>query len=286
MQPRRLFCRVQALQAASQSNMVQPPARARVVLRGSHAGKYIDPMWTLRSTARHSQPAAGLRLPTQCEICRLWGRERFCTRCVAAFAPPHGRCGRCALRLSGDIERCGECLREPPPFTRTLCAVDYAFPWDRLIAGFKFHGRPELAGPMSRLMLQAARSTVSDLPTTALLVPVPLSAARLAERGYNQAWELARRLARATGLRALPRALERVIDTRHQAELDRAQRMANLRAAFLVPSAARGELEGRHVLLVDDVVTTGATAREAATTLLRAGAGQVVLWVLARTGTD
>ncbi len=190
------------------------------------------------------------------------------------------------MRLAGGIELCGDCVREPPPFACTLCAVDYTFPWDRLIADFKFHDRPELAGPMSRLMLQAASSLMSDMPTSALLVPVPLSAARLAERGYNQAWELARRLARATGLRAMPQALERVVDTRHQAELDRAQRITNLRAAFLVPAAARGNLEGQHVLLVDDVVTTGATAREAALTLLRAGAGRVDLWVLARTGTD
>ena len=84
----------------------------------------------------------------------------------------------------------------------------------------------------------------------------------------------------------MPQALERVVDTRHQAELDRAQRITNLRSAFLVPAAARGNLEGQHVLLVDDVVTTGATAREAALTLLRAGAGRVDLWVLARTGTD
>lgn len=190
------------------------------------------------------------------------------------------------MPLASGIEHCGDCLRDPPPFTRTLCAVDYTFPWDRLVADFKFRDRPELAGPMSRLMLQAARSATSDMPTSALLVPVPLSAARMAERGYNQAWELARRLARATGMRALPSTLERVVDTRHQAELDRAQRIANLRAAFLVPGTARGELEGRHVVLVDDVVTTGATAREAATTLLRAGAAQVDLWVLARTGTD
>ena len=184
-----------------------------------------------------------------------------------------------------DVESCGECLRDPPPFARCLCSVDYAFPWDRLIADFKFHGRPEMAGPLSRMMLETAAAAPAPAADT-LVVPVPLSSARLAERGYNQAWELARRLAAATGLRAMPQGLERVLDTRHQADLGRAQRLLNLRAAFMVPRAARRALEGRPVLLVDDVVTTGATAREAAATLLQAGASQVDLWVLARTAAD
>lgn len=189
--------------------------------------------------------------------------------------------------MPGDVGSCGECLRDPPPFARCLCSADYAFPWDRLIADFKFHGRPELAGPLSRMMLETAAAATPYAPAAdALVVPVPLSPARLAERGYNQAWELARRLAAATGLRALPQALERVLDTRHQADLGREQRLLNLRAAFVVPPAARSTLAGRQVLLVDDVVTTGATAREAAATLLKAGVSQVDLWVLARTAAD
>lgn len=243
-------------------------------------------MWTDLSTARPLRSGPRWRLPTQCEICRRWSRERFCSSCRSSYAPQLFRCRRCALRVPDDIGSCGECLRDPPPFARCLCSADYAFPWDRLIADFKFHGRPEMAGPLSRMMLETAAAATPALAADALVVPVPLSQARLAERGYNQAWELARRLAAATGLRALPQGLERVVDTRHQADLGRAQRLLNLRAAFVVPPEVRSALEGRQVLLVDDVVTTGATAREAAATLLQAGASQVDLWVLARTAAD
>lgn len=188
--------------------------------------------------------------------------------------------------MPADTGSCGDCLRDPPPFARCLCSVDYAFPWDRLIADFKFHGHPELAGPLSRMMLETWAAATPAPAADAIVLPVPLSPARLAERGYNQAWELARRLAAATGLRALPQGLERVVDTRHQADLGRSQRLLNLRAAFVVPPVARSTLAGRQVLLVDDVVTTGATAREVAATLLQAGVSQVDLWVLARTAAD
>jgi len=115
------------------------------------------------------------------------------------------------------------------------------------------------------------------------VLPVPLSDQRLAERGYNQAWELARRLAAHRALPARAQVLQRALHTRQQAELDRAERQRNVRGAFLVPHAQRGLVNGRRLALVDDVMTTGATLREAATTLLRAGAADVQVWVLART---
>jgi ComF family protein len=116
-----------------------------------------------------------------------------------------------------------------------------------------------------------------------LIVPVPLSPARLAERGYNQAWELARRLARSTGVPARADVLQRVLDTPHQADLNRAQRLLNPRGAFTVPTRRRAAVAGLRIALVDDVLTTGATAREAAQALLRAGAAAVDVWVVART---
>ena len=85
----------------------------------------------------------------------------------------------------------------PPPFEHTVCAADYAFPWDALIAAFKFHGRVELAAALAERLLAAVRASAAPPPQ--LVVPVPLAPARLAERGYNQAWELARRLAPALG---------------------------------------------------------------------------------------
>ncbi len=170
---------------------------------------------------------------------------------------------------------CGECLRDPPPFERTITALDYAAPWSTLIARFKFHGGVELAPLFAGLLREAVR----DEPPPELLLPAPLSEARLRERGFNQSWEIARRL----GPRADAGLLLRVRDTPHQVDLPLDRRASNVRAAFAVEPLRRAELAGRSVVLVDDVMTTGATAAEMTRTLLQAGASRVRLWVLART---
>jgi ComF family protein len=200
---------------------------------------------------------------------------------VAQFAAPVPRCGHCGLRLGLPAPACGHCRREPPPFEHTVCAVDYAFPWDRLIGAFKFHARAELAGALAGRLLQAVRR--ADVVRPDIIVPIPLAARRLAERGYNQAWELARPVAAALGIPADATLLLRPLDTGPQAVLDRDRRMLNLRTAFMVDPARRAEVRARRVALVDDVMTTGATVREASATLLRAGAASVQVWALART---
>ena len=139
----------------------------------------------------------------------------------------------------------------------------------------------ELAKPLSNILLGAVLASTRARPD--LLIPVPLSDARLAERGFNQAWEVTRRLGTSLGIPVSSRGITRVLDTPQQAQLTRAQRLANLRAAFVVPAAQQAQLRGRHLALIDDVLTTGATAEEATQALLRAGAASVALWVLART---
>jgi ComF family protein len=251
------------------------------------SGQYIETVINHRPAAppdpaKPVEPAGGaFGLPGQCEVCRSWAWARICTDCGERFAPAVPRCQRCALRLAAAVPLCGGCLLEPPPFEHTVCAADYGFPWDRLIAGFKFNGRAELAATLARHITAAIVESALARPD--LVLPVPLSPARLAERGYNQAWELARRIARHLALPARADVLLRPVDTLHQADLTRARRLLNLRAAFMVETRARAVLAGRRVALVDDVLTTGATAREAALTLLRAGAGAVDIWVQART---
>ncbi len=176
---------------------------------------------------------------------------------------------------------CGECLRLGPAFDRCVCAADYGFPWDALIAQAKFHARPELMAPLGALLAAAVRH--AHAPTPALLLPIPLDPQRLRERGYNQAWELARQLARHLRCPATPALLLRPVQRAHQADLSRAQRLANLRGAFMLQPNRQLEVRGRRVALVDDVMTTGATLREAATVLRRAGASAVDAYVLART---
>lgn len=228
--------------------------------------------------------APGGRALRPCEVCRRWSGVALCADCLARFAAPRPRCVRCAIGLGVAAPACGACLHEPPPLAATVCAFDYGFPWDRLIADFKFNARPELARPLAGPLLQALAAAGAARPD--LLLPVPLAPARLAERGYNQAWELARELARGLALPADPALLQRPLDGAHQAQLTREQRRRNLRGAFMVDPLRRAAIAGRHLALVDDVMTTGATLHEAARVLLRAGAASVTAWVLARTPDD
>jgi ComF family protein len=184
--------------------------------------------------------------------------------------------------LAQEAPSCGECLREPPPFDCTVCAVDYVFPWDHLIREFKFRGQVELADALARRLAEAVQAGGGGSAVQWVL-PVPMSDQRLRERGYDQAWELTRRVAAALQLPARADALVRTLDTVHQTELGRAARQRNLRAAFFVPGPQRAALQHTRVALVDDVMTTGATLREAAAALRRAGVSAVEVWVLART---
>ncbi len=224
-------------------------------------------------------------MPRQCELCRRWGTSPLCASCEDRYTITPPRCACCGLPLGLATPRCGDCLRDAPPFTHTVCAADYGFPWDGLISAFKFRGRPELAALLAaRLTLAVQRALQAGaLPQPDVVVPVPLSPRRLAERGYDQAWELARRVAMALHLPAEARLLQRPVDTAQQSGLNRAERQRNLRTAFMADPARRALLQGRRVALVDDVMTTGATLREASAVLLRAGAAAVDLWVLART---
>ena len=133
-----------------------------------------------------------------------------------------------------------------------------------------------------RARLPGAAPGLSRAAHDCACVPVPLARERLRERGYNPAWELARRLAREAGLEACADALFRVRDTGHQLGLPRRARSANLRDAFVVAPHRAGWVRGAHLALVDDVMTTGATAEAAVRALLAAGAADVRVWVVAR----
>ena len=225
--------------------------------------------------------SAAARLPSLCAVCGNWGSQRLCDDCIERFAVVVPRCRRCALQVPAGMPVCGACLTDPPPYARTLAAVDYDHPWDGLITHFKFHAALDLAPALAGRMLAALRDSVLPVPT--LLLPIPLSAQRLRERGYNQAWELAKRVGAALHCPIDATLLLRVKDTPHQLAFPPGQRAGNVRAAFAVEPKRRAELQGRSVTLVDDVMTTGATLAEATRTLLQAGASEVTVWVVART---
>ncbi len=265
------------------------------------AAKYIDAVWFTRlnrsalsdagareaGIADAGNPDAG-RLPRRtgwpslCAVCHGWGTQRVCADCVQRFAPVVPRCTGCALQVPAGVTRCGACLADPLPFERSVAAVDYAYPWDSLITHFKFHGALDLAPALAHRLADAVSRSDAQ-PQPPLLLPVPLSDARLRERGYNQAWELARRVAHRLRCPADARLLLRVRDTPHQLAFPPAERAGNVRAAFAVEPRRSAELRGRSVALIDDVMTTGATAAEIARVLLQAGAAQVQVWAVART---
>lgn len=228
--------------------------------------------------------------PGTCQVCGRWPSQPVCSACEARFAPPRWRCQGCARLLERDSGLCGACSTAATPSSLQVCvaAVDYAFPWDGLVAEFKFRNQPGWAGPLAELMLRKSEAR-HLMQTCTRLVPIPVTPARLAERGYNQAWELAKalhqRAARVT-LLAMPEALVRVRETADQHLLPRQQRLHNLRGAFAAHPDQVARLAQTHVLLVDDVTTTGATLQAAAQALQQAGAARISALVLARTPSD
>ena len=169
------------------------------------------------------RPFSGLlnRLPSQCVVCRAWPAQPVCDACVARFAPPTSRCATCALQVADGVSRCSECTRTRPPLDACLAACTYAWPWPDCIAQFKFRGEAGWAGPLATL-LRSAPWVEPALEQCDLVLPMPLAPGRLGERGFNQAHELARRLAPAKTDATL---LLRTRDTPAQSGLPRADRL-------------------------------------------------------------
>ncbi|MFM7025981.1 MAG: phosphoribosyltransferase family protein [Limnohabitans sp.] len=224
----------------------------------------------------------GWSLPSRCAICRQWPAAPVCDTCIARFAQPRMRCLYCALPVPEGVPRCGSCLKNPPPLDRCLCAVDYAWPWRGLVARFKFHEQPGWDKPLAWLM-RSAELAEDTLHEADRVLPIPLSRERLAQRGYNQSWLLARQLAPDKADAGL---LLRTRDTPAQHTLPRDSRLANLQGTLAVDPLRAHEVRGRRLVLVDDVMTTGASLHTAARALRQAGAAQVCAIVLARTGQD
>lgn len=170
-------------------------------------------------------------------------------------------------------------MRKPPPLDACFVAVDYAYPWAGLIAHYKFHGEPGWAGAFAQL-LREVPGVPAALSHADLVLPMPLAGERLRSRGFNQALEIARRLA-PERLRA--DLLLRLRETAPQSALSLAERQANVRGAFGPDPLQAAALYGRSVVLVDDVMTSGASLFAAARSLRAAGVCSVVALAVART---
>ena len=182
------------------------------------------------------------------------------------------------MPVPAGVSQCGACLRQPPALDACVAAVSYAFPWSRLVVAFKFQAAPGWAAPLAQV-LRSAPWVEPALEAADLVLPMPLSAQRLRERGYNQSWLLARQLAPHKADAGL---LLRVRDTLPQSSLSRAERVRNLRHAFLVEPLRAAEVAGRRVVVVDDVMTSGASLQASAQALRGAGAHHVTGLVFAR----
>lgn len=221
-------------------------------------------------------------LPSCCALCGQVDDEVVCADCESDFfAETHHRCIQCALPLTDETaSRCGACLDAPPAFDRTIVVTDYAPPVDQLVLSLKFAGQLALAPCFARMLGKrcAAQQTRPDL-----LMPVPLGPMRLAERGFNQALEIARPLARQSGIEFAPRLLARVRETQPQSLLHNDARQQNMRDAFAVNPRHVDRIAGRHIGIVDDVMTTGETLDVVAALLKRFGAARVTALAFART---
>ncbi len=218
--------------------------------------------------------AANALLPQDCFLCAAAsGDSLLCPACAASLPRLTAeRCPLCALPAPGS-NTCGACLKQAPHFDATQAVFRYEFPLDRLIQSLKYSHRLASADFLGRAL---AQSRVPFRPD--LILPVPLAPARLAERGFNQALELARPLARLLGVPLETSRVHRRRDTAPQASLPWKERKQNIRHAF----ECELDLSGKSVLVVDDVMTTGATLDELARTLKAHGAARVENFLVAR----
>lgn len=232
-------------------------------------------------------------LPALCFLCSARCQSQLCDACQSQFfGRPRLRCRQCANPLTAQPEDeldgalpdelCAHCLLEPPDFDATLVACDYAAPVDQLVLALKFGGQLALGALFARLLRDCVLRQ-PDFVLPGVLCPVPLGPARLAERGFNQALEMARPLARTLGVKLYPALLTRVQETPAQSRSTLPERARNLAHAFVVTPGQARLVRGQHIGIVDDVMTSGQTLNHLAATLRRFGAARVTNLVFART---
>jgi ComF family protein len=220
-----------------------------------------------------------LLLPSRCVLCgQPSAAICICEPCKNDLPRTAPQCYQCGLPLpAGHGKTCGQCLRNPPFFDHTVSPLQYTFPTDQLVRALKFHRQLAEGRVLSHLMCEHITTGGHTLPDH--LIPVPLHQLRMIKRGFNQAFELGRYAGSMLGIPMQINSLRRKRNTRAQSGLSRKQRHSNVLGAFYW----RGHNKpGRHVALIDDVMTTGTTVSECARVLKIAGAERVDVWVPAR----
>ncbi len=235
-------------------------------------------------------PLIDFVLPPTCAACgeTLLGGNLAAGLCPACFSDlafhAGPQCRQCAAQVDAQLHaslgtddlRCGACLRDPPAFSQTHAGLIYAGIARQLILGFKHGGRR----PHASLLIRPLKEKLSILPADAVLIPIPLHRARLRQRGFNQALDLAHAFNDEGRFEVWAEGLTRVKLAPNQRQQSARARRENVRGAFAV--SRPDKVEGRTCVLVDDVVTSGATTRAAAKSLKRAGAKAIFVFAVAR----
>jgi ComF family protein len=243
----------------------------------------------LTAPLTHLHRAAHSLLPSRCLLCAgPSGDKLLCIGCHMdlPYSAHRQLCQQCGLQLESLSLVCGHCLAHPPAFARCIIPFAYEYPLDALIHRFKYRRNLTSGKLLSQLLadhLHHHAQADADWCAPDLLIPAPMHWLRRWQRGFNQAECLARYLADELQLPLATRIVQRTHKTPAQNELSRAERQHNLRKAFVIADKHRAAIAGKHIALVDDVVTTTATARALSQLLIQAGAKDVQVWALART---
>jgi ComF family protein len=243
----------------------------------------VDLLAASATARRLVEPVLAVVFPSSCPACgRLLahpGRGPLCEPCWAGLPRHHAVVCGCGLPLASGLTACGRCRRGRQPFSSCASLGPYDGTLRIALHELKYRGRRRAAGRLAEALLEdeAVRALAASAE---VLVPVPLHPRRLRERGFNQSALLASEIGKRTGRSTCPDALVRRLDTRPQTGLTAAARRRNVRDAFVV--RRRAPVAGRRVALVDDVLTTGATAYACARRLAEAGAEEMVLLTVAR----
>lgn len=248
---------------------------------GSNSAFDCVPRGRWRGLGERARRLTQALLPQACALCAApAGNALVCAACERDLPHLGAACPVCALPLDRS-EICGACLRAPPPFAATVAPFVYAYPVDRLLWQLKFRGRLCYADWAADALVRAVmhvRASSDGAARPDRLVALPLAPRRQRERGFNQAREIALRVARALRV-PLALSLDRIVASAPQAGLALSERARNVRGVF----APRGKVADARIALVDDVMTSGATLSAAAGALRRAGAAHVECWIVART---
>ena len=236
------------------------------------------------------------KLPGHCLLCSSSTHEHsICQHCTEALSLIRQPCQRCALPLMGaEIKLCGACQKTPPHFNRCIAPFSYASPIKQLVTGLKHHQRLAYGRLLGELLGEAIAAAYSTQPLPQIIIPVPLHLERLRERGFNQSLEIAKYLRRKLPCKdRMPinqQLVQRFIATPNQQGLTAIERKRNLRGAFQLSESLQknaqnpdNAITGKHIALLDDVVTTASTVDEISRVLLEAGAKEVHIWAVART---